>query len=334
MRALVVERFGRPEDLVLRDLPDPVPGPGEVLVEVHAMGLNYPDLLVVAGTYQNLPPLPFVPGKEAAGIVRAVGPGVTALAPGDRVAAQLEAGAFAEAIVVPAVHCYRLPDKVSMAQAAAMVLVYQTAWFSLVDRARLKPGERVLVNGAAGGVGIAAIELAKALGARPIAGLGTMAKADFVRAHGAEAVVDLAMPDLRDGLRKAVQAATDGHGADVVIDPVGGAVFEASLRALAWDGRLVVVGFTSGAIPAVKANYLLIKHITVTGIHWSDYRDRDPALVADAQARMFAMLEEGLLDPPVMAEYPMEQAAQALAVIAERRVLGKVVLTTAAGREG
>ncbi|MCC7271068.1 MAG: zinc-binding dehydrogenase, partial [Alphaproteobacteria bacterium] len=234
----------------------------------------------------------------------------------------------------PAVHCYRLPDAVSMERAAAMVLVYQTAWFSLVDRARLRPGDHVLVNGAAGGVGIAAIELARALGAHPIAGIGTVAKADFVRAHGAEAVVDLAMPDLRDGLRKAVLAATGGHGADVVIDPVGGAVFEASLRALAWDGRLVVVGFASGAIPSVKANYLLIKHITVSGIHWSDYRDRDPARVAAAQAEMFALLAAGRLDPPVMAAYPMEQAAEALAVIADRRVLGKVVLTTAAGRKG
>ncbi len=331
MKALLVEKFGRPEDMVLRTVADPVAGAGEVLVETHAVGLNYPDLLVIAGTYQTLPPLPFAPGKELAGVVRAVGPGVAGLAVGDRVAAQLESGAFAELVAIPAEHCCPIPADLSTVQAAGMGLVYQTSWFSLTDRARLKAGDWVLVTGAAGGVGIAAVELAKAMGARVVAGLTTMAKADFVRAHGADAVVDLSMPDLRDGLRRAVHAATGGHGADVVIDPVGGAVFEAALRALAWDGRLVVVGFTAGAIPSVKANYLLIKHITVTGIHWSDYRDRDPARVAAAQAEMFAMAAAGRLNPPVMATFPMERAAEALAVIGERRVEGKVVLVTDAG---
>jgi NADPH2:quinone reductase len=332
MKALLVERFGRPEEMALRSLPDPEPGPGEVLVETHAIGLNYPDLLVIAGTYQTLPPLPFAPGKELAGVVRAVGPGVVGFRPGQRVAAQVEAGAFAELVAIPAEHCYPVPDGLATARAAAMGLVYQTSWFSLTDRARLKPGEWVLVTGAAGGVGIAAVELAKAMGARVLAGLTTMAKAGFVRAHGADAVIDLSVPDLRDGLRRAVHAATGGHGADVVVDPVGGPVFEAALRALAWDGRLVVVGFTAGAIPSVKANYLLIKHITVTGIHWSDYRDRDPARVAAAQAEMFAMAADGRLDPPVMATFPLERAADALAAIAGRRVEGKVVLVTEAGR--
>ncbi|WP_374448061.1 NADPH:quinone oxidoreductase family protein [Stella sp.] len=332
MKAMLVERFGRPEDLVLRDLPDPEPGPGEVLVETHAIGLNYPDLLVIGGTYQILPPLPFAPGKELAGVVRAVGAGVAGFRPGQRVAAQLESGAFAELVRVPAALCYPVPDGLATAKAAAMGLVYQTSWYALTDRARLKPGEWVLVTGAAGGVGIAAVELAKAMGAKVVAGLGTMAKADFVRRHGADAVVDLATPDLKDGLRKAIHAATDGHGVDVVIDPVGGAVFEASLRALAWDGRLVVVGFTSGAIPSVKANYLLIKHITVTGIHWSDYPERDPAGVARAQAEMFAMAADGRLDPPVMASVPLERAAEGLALIAGRKVEGKVVLVTEAGR--
>ncbi|BBK38532.1 oxidoreductase [Allostella sp. ATCC 35155] len=332
MKALLVEAFGQPEGMVLRDLPDPEPGPGEVLVETHAIGLNYPDLLVISGTYQILPPLPFAPGKELAGVVRAVGPGVDGFRPGDRVAAQLESGAFAELVRVPAAVCYPVPAALATAKAAGMGLVYQTSWYALSDRARLRPGEWVLVTGAAGGIGIAAVELAKAMGARVVAGLGTMAKADFVRRHGADAVVDLAMPDLRDGLRKAVQEATGGHGANVVIDPVGGAVFEASLRALAWDGRLVVVGFTSGAIPSVKANYLLIKHITVSGIHWSDYPERDPAGVARAQAEMFQMAAAGRLDPPVMATFPLERAAEALALIANRKVEGKVVLVTEAGR--
>ena len=333
MRALFVERFGAPADLALKEVATPRPGRGEVLVEVHAIGLNYPDLMVIAGTYHNLHPLPFVPGKELAGIVRAVGQGVEGLQPGERVAAQLEAGAFAEDVIVPAAQCYPVPAGISLVVAAAMGLAYLTAYFSLTDRARLAPGEWVLATGAAGGVGIATVELAKALGARALAGLTTMAKQPFVLAHGADGVIDLSVPDLKTALRARVHALTGGHGADVIVDPVGGAVFEASLRALAWGGRLVVVGFTSGEVGQVRANYLLVKHIEVSGIHWSDYREHQPARVAAAQKHLFDMVLAGKLHPPVMACFPFERAAQALAEIAERRVEGKVALVTRHAKE-
>ena len=333
MRALFVEKFGRPEEMALKEVPSPRPGPGQVLIEVHAIGLNYPDLMSIAGTYQTLPPLPFVPGRELAGIVRAVGDGVRDFRPGMRVAAKMEAGAFAEEVTAPAIYCYPIPDGISLLTAAAMGLAYLTAYFSLTDRAQLAPGEWVLVTGAAGGVGIAAVELSRALGAHALAGLTTMSKAAFVEAHGAEGVIDLSVPDLRDSLRARVRALSQGHGADVVIDPVGGQVFEASLRALAWGGRLVVVGFTSGGSGSVRANYLLIKHIAVSGIHWSDYRERQPARVAQAQSLLFDMVLAGKLRPPVMATFPLERAAAALAEIAERRVSGKVALLTRHAKE-
>jgi NADPH:quinone reductase len=331
MRAIVVERHGAPEAMVMRDLPVPEPGPGEVLVEVHAIGLNYPDLLVIAGTYQILPPLPFIAGKEAAGVVRRLGQGVKRLRVGDRVSVLVENGAYVETLVLPEALCYPMPQSVDFVTAAAMGLAYQTAYFGLVEHARLKPGETVLVTGAAGGVGIAAVQLAEALGATALGGIGTPAKAGFVRQHGARAVIDLSGNDLRDSMRRQVHAATGGRGADIVFDPVGGDVFEASLRALAWSGRIVVVGFTSGRYPTLKANYLLIKNISAIGLHWSDYRDREPERVRHVQAILNALLVAGKIAPPVMATYPLECFAEALAVIAQRRALGKVVLLTEIG---
>ncbi len=332
MKAVVVEQFGPPDQLVFRDWPMPVAGPGEVLVEVHAAGLNFPDVLVAAGKYQTLPPLPFVPGKELAGVVAAVGEGVSAFKPGDRVMGQCENGTFAETVAVRAADCFRLPDALAMAKAAAMGLTYQTAWFGLIDRARLKPGDTVLVTGAGGGVGVAAMQIAKARGCRVLAGLGTMDKHDFVLAQGADAVIDMSGADLRDSVRRQVHAASDGRGADVVIENVGGAVFEACLRALAWEGRLVVVGFTSGEIPSVKANYILIKHITVTGLHWSDYRERTPDAVREAQDDIFRMVAEGAIDPPLSAVLPIEEVAIGMEHITTRKARGKIVLVTARGR--
>jgi len=329
MRALVVREHGGPEALVIEDRPSPEPGPGEVLVDVRAMGINYPDLLVIAGTYQILPPKPFVPGKELAGIVAAVGPEVTALEPGDRVMAQVEHGAFAEQVVVPEAQCFLIPERMSFEQAAGMGLVYQTAHFALIDRCRMAPGEWVLVNGAAGGVGLAAVQVAKGLGARVLAGVRGEANATFV-ADAVDAVIDLGAADLRDSLRDQVRHATDGHGADVVIDPVGGTVFAASLRALAWRGRLCVVGFASGDIPAVKANYLLVRNIAVSGLQWSDYRDRDPAWVRRVHNELCDLYALGRIDPQIMAAYPMANAAEALDLIRSGQVRGKVVLTAVA----
>ena len=312
MRALFIDRFGLPEELILRDVTPPVPGAGEVLIEVHAIGVNYPDLLVVAGKYQDLFPLPFVPGKEGAGIVIEIGEAVTNVRIGDRISFEIEAGAYAEQVVVAANHCYPVPPGISLIQAAAMGLAYQTAYFALTDRAQLEPGEWVIVTGAAGGVGIAGVQLAKALGARVIGGVGTASKAEFVLGEGADAVVDLCKPDLDRVLRQEVLQITDGHGADIVLDQVGGVQFGSCLRALTAGGRLIVTGFTSGVIPTVRTNYLLMKHISVVGMNWGRYRDNDPARVATAQARIFGMVQAGKLRPPVMACFPLERAAEAL----------------------
>jgi NADPH2:quinone reductase len=317
--------------MAIRELPRPVPGPGQILLEVHAIGVNYPDLMVIAGTYQILPPVPFSPGKEAAGVVREIGPGVTRFRPGDRVSVQVENGSYRELLVVPEALCYHMPPSVDFVTAAAMGIAYQTAYFGLVELAHLKAGETVLVTGAAGGVGIAAVQLAEALGGLALAGVGQASKSGFVRQNGARAVIDLAAADLRESVRQQVHAATGGHGADIVFDPVGGDVFEASLRALAWSGRIVVVGFTSGKFPSIKANYLLIKNISAIGLHWSDYREREPERVARVHATLNALLVAGKIKPPVMATYPFERFADALAVIAERRALGKVVLLTEIG---
>ncbi len=326
MRAVVMRVFGPAENAEFVELPDPTPGPGEVVVRTRAAGVNYPDLLVVEGRYQHKPPLPFMPGKELAGEVLAVGEGVTALEPGDRVMVQVEYGAFAEQVVARPDQCFRLPDAVPFDDAAAMGLVYQTAWFALRDRAGFKPGETVLVNGATGGVGLAAIQLVKAFGGTALAGVTTPSKAQAALDAGADHVIDLSVENLRDGLRAQVQVVTGGLGADVCIDMLGGDPFDAAMRALAWCGRMVVVGFAAGRIPEIKANYLLVKNIAVAGLQWSDYRDRTPALMAEAQAEIFRLYQEGRLKPAVMARLPLARMAEALALIRDRKVVGKIVL--------
>lgn len=326
MRAVVMEAFGAPETALVKDLPSPVAGPGEVVIRNRAAGVNYPDLLVVEGKYQHKPPLPFTPGKELAGEILSVGPGVARWKPGDRVMAQVEYGAFAEEVVAGAEQCFGLPEGMDFADAAAMGLVYQTAWFALLDRAGFKAGETVLVMGATGGVGMATIQLVKALGGTALAGVSTMSKADAARDAGADHMIDLSVENLRDGLRDQVHAVTDGRGADICIDPLGGDPFDAAMRALAWCGRMVVVGFAAGRIPVIKANYLLVKNIAVSGLQWSDYRDRTPERMAEAQAEIFRLHTEGRLSANVMASYPLAEMAEALAVIRDRRVVGKVVL--------
>src|SRR3954469_10152623 len=227
MRAVVIEQFGPPEALHVRDIPAPVPGPGEVLVEIHAAPVNYVDVLVVGGVYQFMPTLPFIPGKSPAGIVASVGPGVTSLAVGDRILATAEYGGYSEAVTLEADQCHRLPDDLSFSGAAAMGVVYDTAWVALRSRARLEPGETVLVLGAAGGVGHAAMQLARAMGARVLAGISRPERAAAARTAGAGAIIDLSRDNLHDSLREQVHAETDGRGADVIIDPLGGKVFEA-----------------------------------------------------------------------------------------------------------
>jgi len=328
MKAVVAHAFGAIEQLRLEDWPDPLPGPGEVVIDVVAAGVNYPDLLVTGGRYQILPTPPFIPGKEAAGVVSAVGAGVHTCASGDRVLAMVESGAYCERLRAPQANCFVLPARMGWLEAAGFALAFQTAHFALVERAQLQPGETVLVTGAAGGVGLACVQLAKALGARVLAGVGTPDKGRVAQAAGADAVVDLARADLRDALRADVRALSGGRGADVILDVVGGDVFDAALRALAWRGRLIVLGFAGGRIPTLSANYVLLKNIAVSGLHWSDYRDQHPDWMRRAQAELFALYEQGRLHTELAAAYPLGDAARAMAELRDRRVKGKVVLTT------
>jgi NADPH2:quinone reductase len=326
MRAVVVREFGTPESLSIEQVAAPRPGPDEVLVEVEAVGVNFVDLLVIGGTYQFLPPRPFTPGKLPAGRVIAIGANVKRFTVGDRVLTTAEQGGYAEQAVALAEHCYRIPDNMSFTDAAAMALAFDTAWFALHERGRLRAGETVLVLGATGAVGLAAIQLAKAFGARVVSGVSSMSKADVVTAAGAHGVVDLSVENLRDGLREQVRALTNGRGADVVIDSLGDRFFAAALRAMAWSGRLVVVGFAAGEIPSVKVNYLMVKNIEVSGLQVSDYRKRMPARMRECFEQIFALYEQGAVRPPSVSVRPLDGFAQALAEIRDRKSKERIVL--------
>jgi NADPH2:quinone reductase len=246
---------------------------------------------------------------------------------GDRVVVQLEHGGYASQVCAPSAWVHPIPDAMSFVDAAAMGLVYQTAYFALIDRGQFRPNETVLITGAAGGVGLAAVQIAKGLGARVLAAVNTPLQADLVRQHGADAVIDLAQPDLRESVRKQVYSANSGRGVDVVLDTLGGDVFDGALRALAWCGRMVVIGFAAGRIPEIKANYLLVKNITASGLQWSDYRERAPDRVAEVQQELTQLYTRGVIRPHVMQVFPMEQFEQALGLVATGQAVGKVVLT-------
>src|SRR5215471_10671010 len=309
MRAVVVHDFGPVEDLAVEEFPKPEPGPHDVLLEIHATAANFVDLLVIAGQYQFLPDPPFVPGKLPAGVVAEVGSAVKALKVGDRVLAMAEQGGYGEFVAVPESQCFRLPDKMSFVDAAAMALVYDTSWSALRDRARYQVGDTVLVLGATGGVGLAAIQLAKAMGAKVLAGVSSWDKADIARDAGADVVIDLARSNLYDNLREQVYEATGNRGANIILDPLGAEIFDAAIRALAWRGRLVVIGFAAGRIPTVQTNYLLVKNIEVSGLQISDYRKRMPGQMAACLAEIFALFEFGKLKPAPTKTYPLEQFA-------------------------
>ncbi|AJE49163.1 NADPH:quinone oxidoreductase family protein [Celeribacter indicus] len=329
MKGVVVQSFTPFEEARTGTLPDPAPGPGEVVVDIEASEANYPDILYIEGRYQKKPPFPFSPGLAGAGRVSRVGAGVTAPREGQKVLVLPQYGSHAEKLVAPAEFCFPMPEEMPCTVAAAFGLVYQTAYFALTDRARIAPGERVLVLGATGGIGMAAVQLAKALGAgQVIAATRGAEGADFARALGADATVDSGMENLRDGLRAAVMAATEGQGADVVIDPVGGALSAAALRTMAWCGRLVVVGFASGEIPSFAGNYLLVKNISVSGLQWTDYRARQPERVRDAQAHIFALWSEGRLAPRISATLPLDRITEALRALSTGSARGKIILTT------
>jgi len=319
---MVMTQWGEPEDLILQDLPDPQPGPEQVLIDVRAIGCNFFDTLMVQGKYQVKPPLPFSPGGEIAGTVRSVGARVAGLQPGDRVFAMLGWGGYASAALAPRSAVVKMPDTMSFEHGAAFGIVYQTSYFGLVYRADLQPGETLLVHAAAGGVGLAAVQIGKALGARVIATASSADKLEIARQHGADAAFDYGSPDWVE----AVKELTGGRGADVIYDPVGGDIFDLSLKCIAFGGRLLVIGFASGRIPTVQVNRILLKNIAIVGLHWGAYREHDPDKIPQAMQALFALYEQGKVTPLVSSTHPLADAAAALAEIASRRSTGKVIL--------
>jgi len=322
MKAMLCTRLGGPDDLELGDVPDPVAGPGEVVVRVAAAALNFFDTLIIAGKYQTKPELPFSPAAEFAGTVESLGPGVSAVALGDRVAGYVSYGAARERIAVPAQNLIKLPADLDLERAAGIIVTYGTSYYALKDRAGLKAGETLAVLGASGGVGLAAVELGKIMGARVIACASSDNKLAFARQHGADHVINYATENLRDGLRRL----GGERGIDVVYDPVGGAHAEAALRSLGWEGRFLVVGFAAGEIPKLPLNLVLLKSCDVRGIFWGSWIAREPAAHRANTAELFAWCAAGKLSAHVHATYPLEQAAAALHALADRQAMGKVIL--------
>jgi NADPH2:quinone reductase len=323
MRAVVCTATGSLDGLVVEDIPMPEPGPGEVRLRVRAAGLNFADSLMIKGQYQDKPPLPFVPGMEVAGQIEQCGEGVAGFVPGERVMATLDRGGFAEAVVTPAVNVVRLPDSIDNPTAAGFAIAYGTAYGALCWAARLRAGESLLVHGAAGGVGLATVECGRALGARVIATARGAEHLRVAKAHGAEALIDTASEDVR----ARVKELTDGRGADVVFDPIGGELFTASLRSIAWEGRLLVIGFASGQIPQIPANLLLVKNAAVVGFYWGSYRRHDPARVHAAFGELLRWHADGRIRPHISEVHPLGQAKSALERLLARQSTGKVVLT-------
>jgi NADPH:quinone reductase len=323
MRAIVCRELSGVGGLELAEMPTPEPGPGEVRVRVRAAGVNFADSLIIKGQYQDKPALPFVPGMEIAGRVEASGPGVAGFAPGDRVMAALDRGGFAEAAVCSVEDVVRLPDSIDDVTAAGFAIAYGTAYGALGWAGRLRSGETLVVHGAAGGVGLAAVECGRALGARVIATARGEDHLAVVREHGAAATIDTASEDVRARLK----ALTDGRGADVIFDPIGGDIFEASLRSIAWAGRLLVIGFASGQIPQIPANLLLVKNASAVGFYWGSYRRHDPTRVRAAFEELLRWHGEGRIKPLVSEVRPLAQAREALERLLSRKSSGKIVLT-------
>jgi NADPH2:quinone reductase len=333
MRAVLVNEFGPIASHAVATVAEPAIGDDEVLIENHAIGLNFPDALMLQGKYQKRPNRPFVPGRDCAGVVTAVGAGVTRCRPGDRVVAQVFTGAFGETVAAPEKRCFVLPEGVAFEDAAAMITPFDTAWVAVHIRGEVKAGQTVMVTGAAGGVGVAAIQLLKARGATVLAAVSSPEKAELAKANGADGVIDTNAQDvdaLKTHLKQQVGNLTggsEGRGCDVVIDTVGGDLFEASLRVLRFAGKLVIVGFAAGAIPAAKANYLLYNNLTVMGAPLDIHFDQAYAEIERGVNAWLGLLAAGKIRSNISARYPLEDFAQAFDEITGRRVLGKVVLT-------
>ncbi|MBI09768.1 MAG: NADPH:quinone oxidoreductase [Rhodospirillaceae bacterium] len=326
MRAVILREFGDIEDLEFGTLPDPVIKANDVLIKVDAASVNFVDLLVIGGKYQFLPDRPFAPGKLANGTIVDVGPGVSNLKLGDRVQTMEESGGFATLLKAKASQCIPLPDALSAVDAASMSLVFDTAWFALRERGRIQPGETVLVLGATGAVGFAAIQLAKTMGAKVIAGVSSPAKFKLALAGGADGVVDLSAEDLRNSLRSQVYDQTDGHGADIILDMLGDEIFDAAIRAVAWKGRMVVIGFAAGRIPTLKVNYVLLKNMEVSGLQVSDYRKRDMPQMLACFKEVYDLRAAGKISPSATETFALEEYQKALSRIRDRTATGRVVL--------
>ncbi|MCU0868038.1 MAG: NADPH:quinone oxidoreductase family protein [Burkholderiales bacterium] len=324
MKAVLCRQPGPPESLVFGDVPSLVAGPGQVVVGVKAAGVNFPDTLIIQGKYQFKPPMPFSPGGECAGVVTSVGDGVTGVKAGDRVIALTTWGAFAEEVVADATALVPLPDGLDFAPAAGFILTYGTSYHALKDRARLQPGETLLVLGASGGVGLSAVQLGKAMGARVIACASSDAKLAVCRAAGADETIDYS----REDLRARVKALTGGKGVDVVYDPVGGTWSELALRDMAWNGRFLVIGFAAGDIPKIPLNLALLKGCSIVGVFWGAFTKAQPDDHRRNNAELLALWQAGRIAPHLHATYPLERAADALNALLAKQVSGKVVLVT------
>ena len=323
MKAIRAHEWCGPRDLVIDQIDQPRPGNGQVLVRVNVAGLNFPDLLIITGKYQFKPALPFSPGFEIAGTVEKVGPGVSKFTGGERVIAQVAVGGFAEYAIAEESHAHPKPDAMSDDEAASFPLVYQTSYFGLAYRGALQKGETVLVHSAAGGVGLAAVQIARALGAGKIIGtVGSDEKLALVRDNGADIALNYQTEDFVD----VVKRETNGRGADVIYDPVGGEIGERSTKCIAFEGRLVVIGFTSGKFSNFVSNHVLVKNYSVVGLHWGAYRHNNPAKIEQGWKELLALYETGLLKPVIGGRFHMEQVADAMEFLASRKAVGKVVL--------
>lgn len=322
MKAVLCKTLGPARDLVLEDATSPVPKKNEILLDVHAAGVNFPDTLIIEGKYQFQPPLPFSPGGEAAGVISAMGEKAGSFKVGDRVMALTGWGAFAEQVAVPFYNVMPIPEHMDFATAAAFGMTYGTSMHALKQRGQLQPGETLLVLGASGGVGLAAVEIGKAMGARVIAAASSAEKLAIAKAAGADELIDYSQASLKDEIKRL----TGGQGADVIYDPVGGELFDQAVRGLAWQGRLLVVGFASGTIPQMAANLVLLKGAAVLGVFWGAFAQRQPEDNAANFRQLFAWHAEGKLKPLVSKTYPLAEAGAAIEALAQRKAVGKLVV--------
>lgn len=330
MKAIVCTRFGGPEVLEATELPDPVAGEGQVVIDVRACAVNFPDVLMIQNLYQYKPPLPFIPGGEIAGVVRALGPGVAGVRTGERVIASTQVGGLAEQVVARASSLTTVPEGVSLAEASGLLYAHGTSYHALADRAHIQPGESLVVLGAAGGVGLAAVELGRLMGARVIAAASTEEKLEVCRRHGAHETINYDKEDLKTRIREL----TGGLGADVVYDAVGGPYAEPALRSTAWDGRYLVVGFAAGDIPRIPLNLPLLRGCSVIGVFQGSFAQRFPERHRRNVEQLGAWWREGRISPFVSATFPLEQGADAIRELAERRAVGRVVVTVGGPDEG